>query len=193
MNFSRRVFNISPLSFHNRSLREQDEAEPKGRTGHLRLGRAPRRYVRARSVACMHCDTGHAVQIEPRLRSRSPENGNISNIRRRLSAISLRDWPNSASRDRPQFAKARHWRAFLRLLRVKSPVAALPGWRRSADRTRLHANSLLTGNFTGNFAGSRASRPMSEQETSVLQSLLKQFPTQTNRENILRNREFFGR
>src|SRR6202048_618059 len=28
----------------------------------------------------------------------------------------------------------------------------LPGWRRSADRTRLHANSLLTGNFTGNFA-----------------------------------------
>jgi hypothetical protein len=25
------------------------------------------------------------------------------------------------------------------------------GWRRSADRTCLHANSLLTGNFTGNF------------------------------------------
>src|ERR1700716_4284451 len=105
-----------------------DEAEPKGRTGHLRLGRAPRRYVRARSVACMHCDTGHAVQIEPRLRSRSPENGNISNIRRRLSAISLRDWPNSASRDRPQFAKAPHWRGFLTLLRVKSPVARLAGW-----------------------------------------------------------------
>jgi hypothetical protein len=28
----------------------------------------------------------------------------------------------------------------------------LTGWRRSADRTRLHGNSLLTGNFTGNFA-----------------------------------------
>src|SRR5712664_296529 len=26
------------------------------------------------------------------------------------------------------------------------------GWRRSADRTGLQANSLLTGNFTGNFA-----------------------------------------
>jgi hypothetical protein len=26
-----------------------------------------------------------------------------------------------------------------------------PGWRRSADRTRLRRNSLLTGNFTGNF------------------------------------------
>ncbi len=30
-----------------------------------------------------------------------------------------------------------------------SPVERLPGWRRSADRTRLHANSLLTGNFSG--------------------------------------------
>jgi len=28
-----------------------------------------------------------------------------------------------------QFAKARHWWAFLRLLRVKSPGAGLPGWR----------------------------------------------------------------
>jgi len=31
--------------------------------------------------------TGHAVQIEPNLRSQSPKNGNISNIRRRLSAF----------------------------------------------------------------------------------------------------------
>jgi hypothetical protein len=28
----------------------------------------------------------------------------------------------------------------------------MPGWRRSADRTRLQMNSLQTGNFTGNFA-----------------------------------------
>jgi hypothetical protein len=34
----------------------------------------------------------------------------------------------------------------------KSLKAGLVGWRRSADRTRLHANSLLTGNFTGNFS-----------------------------------------
>ena len=27
-----------------------------------------------------------------------------------------------------------------------------PGWRRSADRTRLQTNSLLTGNFTGKIA-----------------------------------------
>jgi hypothetical protein len=35
------------------------------------------------------------------------------------------------------------------------------GWRRSADRTRLQANSLLTGNFTGNFAISGLPRPIS--------------------------------
>jgi hypothetical protein len=28
----------------------------------------------------------------------------------------------------------------------------MSGWRHSAVRTRLHANSLLTGNFSGNFA-----------------------------------------
>jgi hypothetical protein len=32
------------------------------------------------------------------------------------------------------------------------PNAGMAGWRRSADRTRLQENSLLTGNFTGNFA-----------------------------------------
>ena len=61
-----------------------------------------------------------------------------------------------------QLAKARHWRAFLRLLRVKSPGAGLVGWRRSADRACLHANSLLTGNFTGNFVISRLCSPVIE-------------------------------
>jgi hypothetical protein len=36
-----------------------------------------------------------------------------------------------------QFAKARHWRAFLAFPVVKSLWAGLPGWRRSAVRTRL--------------------------------------------------------
>jgi hypothetical protein len=42
-----------------------------------------------------------------------------------------------------RIAKARHWRAFLRSVVVNTGTAALPGWRRSADRTRLRANSLL--------------------------------------------------
>src|ERR1700720_4494875 len=88
-----------------------------------------------------------------------------------------------------QFAKARHWRAFLRVSGTVSPSAGLPGWRRSADRTRLQANSLLTGNFTGNFAISGLPRPISQQETAAPQSLFAQFPTQINRENISKNRE----
>jgi len=28
----------------------------------------------------------------------------------------------------------------------------MPGWRRSADRTSLQANSLVSGNFSGNSA-----------------------------------------
>jgi hypothetical protein len=32
------------------------------------------------------------------------------------------------------------------------PKAGMGGWRRSADRTGLQANSLLTGNFTGKIA-----------------------------------------
>jgi hypothetical protein len=50
-----------------------------------------------------------------------------------------------------EFAKARHWRAFLRISRTFSLSTGLPGWRRSAVRTGLHTISLLTGNFTGNF------------------------------------------
>ena len=51
-----------------------------------------------------------------------------------------------------QIAKARHWRAFLLLLGASSPTSGVAGWRRSADRTRLRADSLLTGNLTGKIA-----------------------------------------
>jgi hypothetical protein len=46
-----------------------------------------------------HCKLGHAVQIEPGLRPGSPENGNISNICRRLSTISLPQRPVSEPGD----------------------------------------------------------------------------------------------
>jgi len=88
-----------------------------------------------------------------------------------------------------RFANARHWRAFLSLLRAKSPVAGLAGWRRSANRTRLQANSLLTGNLTGNSAISEAQKPISRQEAPVPQRLFAQFPTQINREKHLDNRD----
>ena len=46
-----------------------------------------------------HYVTRRAVPIEPSLRSLSPENGNISKIRRRLSAISLPQRPISEPGD----------------------------------------------------------------------------------------------
>ena len=91
-----------------------------------------------------------------------------------------------------QFAKARHWRAFLGFMWVESLSAGLAGWRRSADRTRLHPDSLVSGNFTGNFAISRAFGRSFEQETAALQPLLEQFPTQINREIFPKNRELLG-
>jgi Arm DNA-binding domain len=45
--------------------------------------------------------------------------------------------------------KMKNSRLTKRNVRVRT---RLPPWSCSADRTRLQANSLLTGNFTGNFA-----------------------------------------
>jgi hypothetical protein len=64
------------------------------------------------------------------------------------------------------------------------------GWRRSADRTSLQANSLVSGNFTGNFAILGLRDTILCQETAALQPLLEQFPTQIISENILENSEF---
>jgi hypothetical protein len=44
------------------------------------------------------------------------------------------------------------FRAHFRVFWVAEPNAALAAWGSSADRTRLQADSLQTGNFTGNFA-----------------------------------------
>src|SRR5258705_10077262 len=53
-------------------------------------------------------------------------------------------------------------------------------------------NSLLTGKLTGNFAILGPQEPISLHETTVLQQLFAKFPTQINRENILKNREFLS-
>ena len=52
-------------------------------------------------------------------------------------------------------------------------------------------NSLLTGKLTGNFAISGLPELISEQEMTVLQRLIEQFPKQINREIILQIREIF--
>jgi hypothetical protein len=75
-------------------------------------------------------------------------------------------------------------------LREGVAEAGMPSWRRSADRARLHAISLLSGKLTGNFAILGPQKPISLHETTVLQRLSTKFPTQINRENILKIREF---
>jgi hypothetical protein len=127
----------------------------------VRAGHPQFAVGQGREFGELDCKLGHAVQIEPDLWSLSPENGNIS-----ISAGDYRRFRSRSAQFRSpetdsQFAKARHWRAFLRVHRVKSPGARLVGWRRSADRTRLHVNSLLTGNFTGNFRFSSPEGPIS--------------------------------
>src|SRR5258707_11427995 len=48
------------------------------------------------------------------------------------------------------------------------------------------------GKLTGNFAILGPQKPISLHETTVLQRLFTKFPTQINRENILKNREFLS-
>ena len=90
---------------------------------------------------------------------RLPETGifqiSAGDCRRFLPGIG-QIWSLEADR---KFAKARHWRAFLVLLRVKSLGAGLVGWLRSGIRTNLHAISLLTGNLTGKIAVLRLGQP----------------------------------
>jgi hypothetical protein len=129
------------------------------------------------------------VQIEPGLRLQSPENGNISNIGRRLSAIPSRRWPNSEPGDRLPIRKSPPLAAFLPVSGTLCLSAALPGWRRSADRTRLRMNSLLTGNFA--ISGLR--QPIQMQKTALLRPLSEQFPVQISRENICMKGVIFRR
>jgi hypothetical protein len=84
--------------------------------------------------------------------------------------------------------KARIWRAFL-IEKENSPNTGMAGWRRSADRTCLYVNSLLTGNFTGNLTSSTLRRPFLQLESAVLQWFVEQFPNPINREIFSKNRE----
>jgi hypothetical protein len=66
--------------------------------------------------------------------------------------------------------------------------------REKADRKPdSGANSLLSGKTTGNIAIPGLQEPVLEQETTVPQRLLGQFPMKINRENMSMNREFFAR
>jgi hypothetical protein len=108
-------------------------------------GRLPKPLLGTNDIKKGH----HTVLIESCLQSSPPENRNgtwLETIGDFAAELPIRSLETVK-----RIAEARQ-RAFLTLLRVESPGVGLGGWRRSADRTRLHTNSLLTGNFTGNLA-----------------------------------------
>jgi hypothetical protein len=92
-----------------------------------------------------------------------------------------------------QIAKTRQLWAFLPIPGVVSPASAVVGWRRSADRTFLQLNSLLSGNLTGNFVYFEHPRDLSGAKPAVRRALFKQFPGLVNRENYSRIREISRR
>jgi len=142
--------------------------------------------------AQIHCRAQAAVPIQTPLRRSSPQTGNICGKGRRLSAISASS-PTVGVRRRRQMREKPGFPVHSRLSSEAWPNAALAGWRRSGIRTGLHANSLLTGNFTGNSSISGLLGLISSQETPVPQPLLQQFPKRMNRENIFINRDLFRR
>jgi hypothetical protein len=84
------------------------------------------------------------------LRQLSPQNGNISEYGRRLSAICTSTSASQESGDETECAKSRDFQPFLGISWEAGPKARLAGWRRSADRARLQPDSLQTGSFSGN-------------------------------------------
>lgn len=77
-----------------------------------------------------------------------------------------------------------------RLIGRSRRMSGLVGWRRSADRARLRAISLLSGNFTGKITISGLKATILKQETTAPQRLFSKFPKQTIREISPKNREF---
>jgi hypothetical protein len=92
---------------------------------------------------------------------------------------------------KPNTRKARISGPFSRLL------GGLPkcgnGWLATqCDRACLRLNFLLAGNLTGKIPFLAPGKRVGKQEMAVLQGLLREFPTQTNRDFIWRNRDFSG-
>src|ERR1700722_8273712 len=114
--------------------------------------------------------------IEPSLRPESPKNGNIRGVSQRLSRIRPACREIESTETGPRIAKARCWRAFLLLSGAFSRSPGLAGWRRSADRTRLQTNSLLSGNLTGNFAEFWAPRDDSGARTRCAAAIYRAIP-----------------
>jgi hypothetical protein len=68
-----------------------------------------------------------------------------------------------------------------------------PGWRRSADRTRLRQNSLQTGNISGISTKFNSEGQPQTCAGRAHRSHFLKFPTRVNRESLSENKEFDAR
>jgi hypothetical protein len=82
-------------------------------------------------------------------RPKSLQNGNFCAFAWRLSADSRYSCHFPEAGDSPECAKYPQNAGISLKKWSLSPVEQVVGWRRSADRTRLRAKSLLTWNLTG--------------------------------------------
>jgi hypothetical protein len=139
------------------------------------------------------CGPRAAVLIEPGLRRQSLQNGNIRGCGWRLSPIARPRLPTWEHGDEVERAKSRHFRPILAFPGEPGGTPEWVGWRRSADRTFLQLNSLLSGNLTGNFVYFEHPRDLSGAKPAVRRALFKQFPGLVNRENYSRIREISRR
>jgi hypothetical protein len=93
----------------------------------------------------------------------------------RVPAGDFRDldglWAHCATRRLSRMQESPPIAGLSRLIGRSDGMPGLRGWRHSADRARLQANSLLTGNLTGNSAISEVQKPISRQEALVPQRL----------------------
>ena len=117
--------------------------------------------VRYAEFGELHCKLGHAVQIEPGLRSRSPKNGNTSNIRRRLPPST---WlpgkgTNTASR---MGTRAPTRRAHQGIAQAQRRRRSCP----SVSRTRARCHRGRSGQWLATFECEAKGRPQSISETA---------------------------
>jgi hypothetical protein len=139
-------------------------------------------------LSCLHLIQTNQDEPQRRLQPQSPQNGNVGELGRRLLTVRPLQSPKQESGDSAKAAVG----GLSRSSWQRWPKPGMPGWRRSADRTSLQANSLISGNFTGNFAILVSQKPISLHQTAVLQPFFVKFPTRIIRENNFKNKEFLN-
>ena len=118
------------------------------RAGRIYVGR--RRHEHAASTPELPARNNSAHPAARKIERHAAELPGTSATQYRSNPVSGHSRPKAAVF---QISAGRRWQAILRVPGTPFLRTTRPGWRRSANRTGLQANSLLTGNFTGKCDG----------------------------------------